>query len=288
MLTMKQIEHLDLQKTLFISDLDGTLLGKGAEFPKGLSIPQRINALNSRGVKLTYATARTIQTVRGILAGVPFPAPVALMNGVVIRDMNKEEYINAEYMAENTVLALLAEMKAQGISPFVYTLENGTLATSHIDGLNPYMEAFKQERIRKFGKPFTTIHHIEDAVKGDRSVIYVVMMDSRENLLPIQQWVEKNPLLKSAFYKDSYEPHIWYLEIFSASASKGAAVKKIKALAGAEALVVFGDNSNDLPMFAESDLACAVENATDEVKAAADLIVGSAEAGGVIQFLEAL
>ena len=82
----------DLNKTLFVSDLDGTLLGAGAVFPEGLNLVDRINGLVGRGVNFTYATARTIQSVKDILCGIPFPSPVALMNGVVIRDMNRGEY----------------------------------------------------------------------------------------------------------------------------------------------------------------------------------------------------
>ncbi len=285
---MEQICDFDLTKTLFISDLDGTLLGKGATFPDGLRLQSRINTLTQKGIRLTYATARTIQTVKDILADICFTAPVALMNGVLIRDMNRGEYLNAEYMKEETVLSLLSEMKEHGLSPFVYTLRDGALATSHIDGLNPFMTAFRDERIRKYNKPFTTIDRIENAVTGDRSAIYVVMMDTYEALSEMHRLIQKNPSLQCAFYKDSYAPGIWYLEIFSAKASKGAAVRHIKELTGAEKLVVFGDNSNDLPMFAESDFCCAVENASEEVKAAADLVIGSAESGGVIDFIEKL
>lgn len=278
----------DVTKTLFISDLDGTLVGKGAEFPENLDIPKRINALSDRGIRLTYATARTIQTVRDILAGITFTAPVALMNGVVIRDMDKGEYINAEYMTEAAVISLLTEMKKHGLIPFIYALRDGELSTSHIDGLNPYMTDFMEHRIRKYNKPFTRLDRIEDAVRGDRSVIYVVMMDSHDKLLPVKELVDSNPVLNCAFYKDSYETDIWYLEIFSAAASKGAAVQRIKEISGAETLVVFGDNRNDLPMFAASDFACAVSNAPDEVKDAADLVIGSVDLGGVVEFLEKL
>ncbi len=285
---MDRLPHFNLEKTLFISDLDGTLLGKGAAFPEGFNLRTRINELTKKGLRLTYATARTIQTVKDILADITFTAPVALMNGVVIRDMNRGEYINAEYMTKETVLSLLSEMKEHHLSPFVYTLRNGELATSHIEGLNPFMTAFRDERIQKYNKPFTVIDRVEDTAKDDRSVIYVVMMDTYEALAEMYSLIRKNPALQCAFYKDSYAPGIWYLEVFSANASKGAAVRRIKEITGAEKLVVFGDNTNDLPMFAESDFSCAVSNASDEVKASADLVIGSAEEGGVINFLENL
>jgi len=273
---------------LFVSDLDGTLLGEGAVFPCGLDLVNRINGLVGDGVKLTYATARTIQSVKDILRGITFPAPVALMNGVVIRDMNRGEYLNAEYLGEAAVLSLLAEMKARGLSPFVYALHDGVLSTSYAGVLNPFMKEFRDRRIEKYNKPFREVDKIEDAVSGDRSVIYVVMMDTYERLLEIYRLIEQNPLLACAFYKDSYAPGVYYLEIFSKKASKGAAIRHLKAMTGAEQVVVFGDNTNDLPMFAESDFSCATGNASDEVKAAADLVIGSAEEGGVIDFLEKL
>jgi hydroxymethylpyrimidine pyrophosphatase-like HAD family hydrolase len=45
--------------------------------------------------------------------------------------------------------------------------------------------------------------------------------------------------------------------------------------------VVFGDNLNDLPMFAEADTSVAVQNAKPEVKEAADCITDD-----VVAFIE--
>ncbi|MBE6597939.1 MAG: Cof-type HAD-IIB family hydrolase [Ruminococcaceae bacterium] len=279
-------QKFDLQKTLFVSDLDGTLLGKGAVFPEGLHLPERINALTERGIRLTYATARTIQTVKDILAGITFTAPVALMNGVLIRDMIRGEYLSAEFISAHSALSILEKMEEMNIYPFIYTLRNDELSTSHTSAINPYMRNFMEERIKKYNKPFTLLPKLSDGVNGDNSVIYIVMMDTKERLAQLHGIVEADPSLKCAFYKDSYEPDIWYLEIFSASASKGAAVRRMKEFTGAENLVVFGDNTNDLPMFEESDFSCAVENAADEVKKQANLVIENAEMGGVVNFLE--
>ena len=52
--------YLDPAETLFVSDLDGTLRTPGAVLPKGAV--EKIRALSDRGVRLTYATARTIRS----------------------------------------------------------------------------------------------------------------------------------------------------------------------------------------------------------------------------------
>lgn len=282
----KNIPCFDKAKTLFLSDLDGTLLGKGAEFPNGKDLPRRINALTEKGVRLTYATARTIRSAKDILAGINFTAPIALMNGVLIRDMNRGEYLNAVYLTIKTTVSILEKMAEQDIHPFVYSLNDGQLVTAYEEPVTPYMRAFIDERARKYNKPFTRLKRITDAAAEENSVIYIVAIDTYDALHRIADSLSADKALKYAFYKDSYEPDVWYLEIFSAQASKGAAVRRLRELTGAEMVVVFGDNSNDLPMFAESDFSAAVENASPEVKDAADIIIGSADSGGVIDFIE--
>ncbi len=287
---MMDVPAFDLATTLFVSDLDGTLLGEGAMFPPGLDVPRRLNALTEQGLRLTYATARTIQTVKDILAEIRFPAmaaPVALMNGVLIRDMGAGRYLNAEYLTAASARFILGEMETRGLFPFIYALRGDELSTSYTDGVNPHMRTFMERRIQKYRKPFTHLERLSDGVKGEGNVIYIVMMESYETLLPIYRIIENDTRLKCAFYKDSYEPEVWYLEVFSAKASKGAAIGHLKRMTGASAVVAIGDNRNDLPMFRESDFSVAVSNGAEEVKTRADLVIGSAEDGGVADFLEA-
>ena len=63
--------------------------------------------------------------------------------------------------------------------------------------------------------------------------------------------------------------------MFAPGVSKASAVTDLKKLTGADRLTVFGDNLNDLPMMAVADVAVAVGNAFPEVKAAADIVIGS-------------
>ena len=48
---------------------------------------------------------------------------------------------------------------------------------------------------------------------------------------------------------------------------------------------MFGDNLNDLPMFEIADVAVAVENAFDEAKAKADIIIGPNTEDSVAKFI---
>ena len=79
------------------------------------------------------------------------------------------------------------------------------------------------------------------------------------------------PSIRTACYRDSYDPDFWYLEVFDKSASKKNATIEIKKLTGASRIVAFGDNYNDLPMFEAADECYAVKTAPAEVIAAADV-----------------
>lgn len=80
----------------------------------------------------------------------------------------------------------------------------------------------------------------------------------------------------------------WYLEIFSAEAGKDKGARRLQALIGADRLVAFGDNSNDLPLFAAADVACCVASGRPDARAAADVIVAGNNDDGVARYLAAL
>ena len=87
-------------------------------------------------------------------------------------------------------------------------------------------------------------------------------------------------------YPDIFNPDIAFLEVFAPGVSKASAVEKLKRMTGADRLTVFGDNINDLPMMAVADVAVAVGNALPEVKAAADIVIGSNRDDAVALYVE--
>ena len=60
-----------------------------------------------------------------------------------------------------------------------------------------------------------------------------------------------------------------WVDIHHSSATKGGAIEVLKDMLGVERVICFGDNDNDLSMFALADESYAPRNANDSVKAAA-------------------
>ena len=97
--------------------------------------------------------------------------------------------------------------------------------------------------------------------------------------------LDEVPGIVKYFYKDEYARGGYLLEVYPAGASKATAIEKVKAMTGAADVVSFGDNINDLPMFAASRISCAVANAAPEVRRAASCIIGHHDEAAVARWL---
>jgi hypothetical protein len=67
--------------------------------------------------------------------------------------------------------------------------------------------------------------------------------------------------------------------------SKAQAIQRLAKQLGADRVVAFGDNLNDIPMLKIADEAVAVENAFAEVKAIADITIGANNDDAVARFI---
>ena len=267
------------KNTLFVTDLDGTLITNDCEIPDRAA--EHICLLTGAGVKITYSTARTYRTTDRILRGVPAPYPVALMNGVMIRNVKLGTNAEVCYI-DRSVLPTVADIiLSAGLSPFVYRYTDGELATCYAEIANTYMADFMDERIVKFGKPFMKVSSVASACAGG-DVIYFALIDEEVRIKKAFEELKKTGSVGLACYK-SHEADFWYLEVFSPDASKKNAVNELKRLAGADRLVCFGDNLNDLPMFEISDECYAPVTANGEVKRRADGLIPPPEDCGVTE-----
>ena len=71
-------------KTLYVSDLDGTLLNTQARIsPRSLEI---INRLAAEGMPFTYATARSLSSASVVTRGLSARIPVIVYNGAYIME----------------------------------------------------------------------------------------------------------------------------------------------------------------------------------------------------------
>jgi Cof subfamily protein (haloacid dehalogenase superfamily) len=269
-------------KTLFISDLDGTLLQPNVELSaKTITI---INNLIEKGMLFTVATARSIASVKTILKDVKISVPIVLMNGVCIYDLTKNDYIKVEYLSEKSTDILLSIIKEHQLKGFVYAIKDGVMSTYYEDLSSKALRDFYQERVDLYQKRFIQIDDFT-SLSGE-PLMYFSFLDQKENLEPIFHIIETIPDLNCVFYKDNYSSDLWYLEIYNKTASKYHGVQFLRSYVKPDQVICFGDNRNDFPLFEASDYKIAVGNAVTELQERADLIIGKNYEDGVAVWLE--
>ncbi len=269
-------------KTLYISDLDGTLLQPNVTL-SGNTV-KILNQLIGKGMLFSVATARSIASVKPILQEVNVTVPVILMNGVCIYDLKKEEYIKVETLPQSSILKLMEVIREFNLKGFAYTIKNGVMSTYYEDLDSPALRSFYQERVDLYQKRFTQIDDF--TLLSDEPLIYFSLLDHYEKLEHIYNKVKAIPDLNCVFYKDNYSPDLWYLETYHKTASKYHGVQFLRSYLNLDKVVCFGDNRNDFPLFEASDHRIAVKNAVPDLLTKADQVIGSNAEDGVAVWLK--
>lgn len=262
---------------LFITDLDGTLLtSNGTVSEKTKEI---LNALTSKGVSFAVATARTILSVASLLDGLNITAPSVLMNGVCTYDMAERKYLHCHYIDPKATAEYVKVVSGKtDISPYIYTIRNNELCAYYENMDTEPARSFAEERRKRYGKNFIQV----DFNDFDPTyAVYFVICGKKNVIEPYYHKLKETTGLYSTFYRDTYDTSIYYLEMCSDKASKAGGIRYLREHYGFDEIYCFGDNSNDIPMFYESDHRYAVSNAVDELKSMADEIIMSNDENGV-------
>ncbi len=267
--------------TLFISDLDGTLLN--SEGVLDAYTRDTMNTLIACGLRFTVATARTEVSTRVILDGLKLDLPLILMNGVLEYDMSRQAYTGRETIGAAAAVRVADIMQAHGAPGFLYTLRDGELTTYYQSLDSQHMRQFYEERRQKYNKRFLRVRHLRDIADDD--TIYFALLGEHDVLAAVYDELRALRDARAFMYQDTYGLRPWIVEVCSAAASKRDAAVKMKDRGGYSTLVGFGDNLNDLPLFEACDACYAVANAKDEVKKAANAVIGSNDDNGVVRWL---
>lgn len=270
-------------KTLFVSDLDGTLLDRNAvlsDYSK-----HTINELIKTGMNFTVATARSPWSA-SIIKELDLTCPAVMMNGVCVYDTKAPSFKKIYPLSEKIMHYLIPIVHEHSLSGFLYTVKDNEILVFYENVITPHAISFMNERIQKFGKVYIRAYPFTEYDFSGMTSIYYTVSDKKDALDPFYQRVKNIEGLRSEFYRDVYNKDLWYLELLSENASKANAVNFMKKNYGYDRVVAFGDNLNDLPLFELSDYCLAVENAHAEVKNKANEIIKSNTENGVAEWLK--
>lgn len=269
-----------MKHTIYISDLDGTLLNSKKEVSR-----QSCEILNEliqkEDLHFSIATARTPATVELLLKDIEMREPIVVMNGVALYDLQKHKYVNIEYLGASIakqVIERLGDTISQG---FIYTIEQDDLTVYYNELIGKGRINFFEERKNLQYKKF-----VQDKVHNYDKIIYFVFIDKLEEIQAIYNRLSNICGLDMVMYKDIYDEEAYLLEVYSDRATKAKGLERLKKMKSFDEVICFGDHLNDLSMFKLADEAYAVDNAVDQVKEEATLVIGDNESHSVATFIK--
>lgn len=267
-------------KTLFVSDLDGTLL-TAKETVSEYSMRLLNELIDEDGVLFTYATARSLNSAAKAVWGLRQNLPVILYNGAIVMEpWNGNKLYNSHFTG--TVRADIRRILHEyDVWPLVYSFLGNKERVSWLRGRET--EGMKRYLSRRAGDPRLNPVDSPDELKDDE-IFYYTYIDAKERTDVLHAVFEKDARFRCIYQQETYQSDYW-LEIMPAGTSKGAAATVLKERLGAERLVVFGDALNDRELFRAADEAYAVENADEELKKAATAVIGYSEEDSVSKFI---
>ncbi len=267
-------------KTLCISDLDGTLLGRDSRISDYSC--RVINRLMEQGLQFTYATARAYPSSSKALKGLNPPIlPVIVYNGAALCDGKSGKILAEVFLQQEEIASIRQFLSEREIYPLVYSRQGEKDSVRWLVGKeNEGMRHYLQTRS---GDPRLAGTSEEEELYGGR-IFYVTCIGTREELLPVYEQFRSqyfyNCILQQELYREEY-----FCEIFPRKATKFEAVQWLRKWTGAERIIGFGDRINDLPLFEACDCCYAVSNAVEELKRIADGVIASNEEDGVARWL---
>ena len=267
-------------KTLFVSDLDGTLL-TAKETVSEYSMRLLNRLIDEDGVLFTYATARSLNSAAKAVWGLRQNLPVILYNGAIVMEpWNGNKLYNSHFTG--TVRADIRRILHEyDVWPLVYSFLGNKERVSWLRGRET--EGMKRYLSRRAGDPRLNPVDSPDELKDDE-IFYYTYIDAKERTDVLHAVFEKDARFRCIYQQETYQSDYW-LEIMPAGTSKGAAATVLKERLGAEKLVAFGDALNDRELFRAADEAYAVENADEELKKVATAVIGYSEEDSVSKFI---
>jgi Cof subfamily protein (haloacid dehalogenase superfamily) len=254
-------------------DVDGTLLDSHHQLPELVALAVR--AARRHGLECALATGKMLVAVRSLVDAMDLRGPQITLNGAAL--------VEAETGAP-LVFSPLSPPDRQQVIETVRAADPDILIThfllDHIlldqpdHPLLPVLLAYGEKDLVPVPSLFAD--DLPPAAK-------ILLVGTHEQLARMRRVV--TPILASRVIITTTAPD--FLEFFDPAAGKGNGLAALLAhlRMPREAVIAIGDGENDVPLFAQAGLAVAMGNASESVRTAAQLVIGTNDEAGVAAFL---
>jgi len=276
----------DGTRTLYVSDLDGTLLRPDASLsPETRDV---ILDLLDRQVLFTVASARSVVSIRECLGDLPIALPIIGFNGGTVNEWSTGQVMRSATLSAEVARTIVSAAQGVGLSPMVSTTGSRDWLR-YTTSVNAGMDAFIAEREAARDGRLKKVADLDEALSdpvlcttliGDAATLEVLAEDLSQRI---------GDAASPQLYENPYGPHWSWLTYNGPDANKARGIDALLDVVGLEPsrtrVVVFGDAHNDVEMFARADHAVATQNAMPSVRALAHEVIGSNADDAVARWL---
>jgi len=282
---MQQKKDIDFSAIKALAlDLDGTTLLPAGELGERTAL--RLRQLAARGIRLIVCTGRAAESSRRFCEAMGAQGPMVFFNGAFVAEMPSGKPVAFDLLPFDVVehgASIGRDMGVhfQAFFPPPGNSEDGRFRLV-IEKPCPEADFYNKHT----GMPAITADFkeffAEPGLRGAAKTMFITSDPAAHE--------EIRERMHGRF-GDSIcmtRTHPAFLETLNAGVSKGAGLKTVMKLAELDPseVIAFGDEENDLPLFAAAGFSAAPSSAREKVREAADFVFGPNEQEGLAAFLE--
>lgn len=272
--------------TLYVSDLDGTLLDRNGKLSDRTRLG--LSDLLNQGLLFTVASARHVSSIRSLLGDLPLRLPVISGNGAYMGAMTSESHELVRSITPDLAQTIFALIREHDLMPFFST--HGPVGDQlfYHSTHNHGQQCFVEERLRNGDPRLRKSAQLQDELSDP--VVTFVIIERELPLLALQAAIVSlcGDAVETHLADDLYMPGWPWLTIHDKRATKDQAIQTLVERYGLHEreIVVFGDHVNDVSMLRAAHRGIAMENAIAAVKQEAHTVIGSHHVDSVLDFIE--
>jgi Cof subfamily protein (haloacid dehalogenase superfamily) len=257
---------------LLALDLDGTLIDER------LTITDRVREAVRRavdeGFAVTLVTGRMFVATRPFAAELGIDGPVICYQGAAVYEAGSGRTLREIPLAHDVAIRLVRLAERDGYHVQLYHDDR-----FYVERENEYSRLYA----RLAGVPPVVVPSLEDAFARWDSTKCNIVTDP-------EKAAKYAGTVREAVGEEAYvtRSNPEFIEIMNPRVDKGEALRFVAGLLGVpmERIIAVGDSFNDVPLLNAAGFGIAMGSSPDELKAAADAVVGDYAHDGVAEAIE--
>ncbi|MGL4589629.1 MAG: HAD-IIB family hydrolase [Mycoplasmatales bacterium] len=263
-------------------DLDGTLLFDGVLSSE--YIEQLESFFKRNEAEFNIASGRAIRHITPYTDQLSVPVMnIVGLNGAHLACLNSESKV--EIAADGAIIFTKAKEIVNGLSKEqvkrLYELANDEVPILIETDINSFSVSSNQTVKSILGSDFVPVKSFEE-VQGESMYMITGLFSEVEN--GFEKMAAYRLRVETEFPELEVLQNHLFLDITSATASKGQGINQVLTTRENDIIVTIGDNDNDVSMFEVADLAISFNYGSDAAKNAADVCVD--DLAGVLAAIE--